>query len=647
MIEGIIQKVLDALNDGGKKFGLLDQRFLPRWIVFLLDLAIISFSLLITHAILINLGINFYDTFPIWIQYSLLLVLNAVFFILFRTFSGILRHSTFTDITKLFLASTTTLIFIAAINYSFYFVTFDKVFLMPGVVFYVFLSFSLLLLFRIFIKSFYGFIKSNETSSGFKKRLVVYGIDDQSIAIAEVLKSDVTKPFELVGFVSKNKNSKNIRIFNKPVFSLQTLLFGVVENKRIHGVLLIEGTLSIKHKNKLVDECLKANLQIFNVPKVEKLKMDQTLNNQIKAVDIEDLLGRDEIYLDDEVISTMLKGKTVLVTGGAGSIGSEIARQIIPYNPSLIVVLDQSETQLHNLELELKQNFPNCNVVTELADIGNLYRLNVIFEQYQIDIVYHAAAYKNVPIIENNPFEAVYVNILGTINLVKISIEHNINRFVMVSTDKAVNPTNVMGASKRAAEIYIQSIQNEPGVNSKFIITRFGNVLGSNGSVIHLFKRQIAAGGPVNITHPDIIRYFMTISEATQLVLQAGTMGEGGEIFVFDMGKPVKIIDLANKLIRLSGLIPNEDIKINVTGLRPGEKLYEELLADSSINVPTHHPKILAAKEIALPFKQIEKSYQHLAKVAYSGSENELVSILKEIVKEYKSENSKFVFLDK
>jgi FlaA1/EpsC-like NDP-sugar epimerase len=647
VIEGIIHRMLDALSNGDKKFGFIHQKFLPRWIVFLLDVFIISFSLLITHAILINLGISFYDTFPIWVQYSLLLVLNATFFVLYRTFSGIIRHSTFTDITKLFLASTTTLLCVAAINYSFYFVTFDKVFLMPGVVFYAFLSFSLLLLFRIFIKSFYGFIKSNEVPSGYKKRLVVYGIDDQSIAIAEVLKSDVTNPFELVGFVSKNKNSKNIRIFNKPVFSLQTLLCGVFENKRIHGVLLIDGSLSIKHKNKLVNECLKANLQIFNVPKVEKLKKNQTLNNQIKAVDIEDLLGRDEIYLDDEVISTMLEGKNILVTGGAGSIGSEIVRQIIPYNPSVIVILDQSETQLHNLELELKQNFPNCNIVTELADIRNLYRLNFIFEQYQFDIVYHAAAYKHVPMIENNPFEAVYVNILGTINIVKLSIAHNIERFVMVSTDKAVNPTNVMGASKRAAEIYIQSIQNEPAVNTKFIITRFGNVLGSNGSVIPLFKRQIAAGGPVNITHPDIIRYFMTISEATQLVLQAGTMGDGGEIFVFDMGKPVKIIDLAKKLIRLSGLVPDEDIKIKVTGLRPGEKLYEELLADSSINIPTHHPKILAARETALPFKQIEKIYQNLANVAYSGTENELVSILKEIVVEYKSENSKFVFLDK
>jgi len=647
VIEGIIKRMLDALSNGDKKFGFIHQKFLPRWIVFLLDLLIISFSLLITHAILINLGISFYDTFPIWVQYSLLLILNAAFFILYRTFSGIIRHSTFTDITKLFLASTTTLLSIAAINYSFFLVTFDKVFLMPGVIFYVFLSFSLLLLFRIFIKSFYGFIKSNEAPSGYKKKLVVYGIDDQSIAIAEVLKSDATQPFELVGFVSKNKNSKNIRIFNKPVFSLQTLLCGVVENKRIHGVLLVEGTLSIKHKNKLVNECLKANLQIFNVPKVEKLKKDQTLNNQIKAVDIEDLLGRDEIYLDDVVISTMLKDKTILVTGGAGSIGSEIARQIIPFNPSLIVILDQSETQLHNLELELKQNFPNCNIVTELADIRNLYRLNFIFERYQFDIVYHAAAYKHVPLIENNPFEAVYVNIIGTINIVKLSIAHNIKRFVMVSTDKAVNPTNVMGASKRAAEIYIQSIQNEPAVNTKFIITRFGNVLGSNGSVIPLFKRQIAAGGPVNITHPDIIRYFMTISEATQLVLQAGTMGDGGEIFVFDMGKPIKIIDLAKKLIRLSGLVPDKDIKIKVTGLRPGEKLYEELLADTSINIPTHHPKILAARDIVLPFKQIEKIYLNLAKVAYSGTENELVSILKEIVKEYKSENSKFVILDK
>lgn len=647
MREGIINKIKFIVFSDDNKKGFLNQKFLPRWIVFLLDVSILCFSLLITHFIFISLGINFNSNFSLFVQFGLILLLNILFFVIFRTFSGIVRHSTFTDIANLFLASICTLFSLSIINYIFYFATNEKVFIMPGIVFYSFLSFSLLILLRIFVKTAYGFIRSGESTLGFKKRLVVYGIDDQSIAIAKVLKSDLSNPFELVGFVSKNKNSKNIRIFNKPVFSYNTLLSGFFINKQIHGVLLVDGTISIKHKNKLVNECLKSNLQIYNVPRVEKLKKNQALNNQIKAVDIEDLLERDEIFLDDENINEMLKEKNILVTGGAGSIGSEIVRQIILYNPALIVILDQAESQLHDLELELKQHFPNKTVISELADIRNIYRLSFIFDKYNFDIVFHAAAYKHVPMMENNPYEAIYVNVLGTINLAKHSIANKVKRFVMVSTDKAVNPTNVMGASKRAAEIYIQSIQNKKEVNTKFVITRFGNVLGSNGSVIPLFKRQIEAGGPVEITHPDIIRYFMTISEATQLVLQAGTMGQGGEIFVFDMGKPVKIIDLAKKLIRLSGFVPEEDIKIKISGLRPGEKLYEELLADTSINLPTHHPKIMAAKDEPLNFKEIESKFQDLLKMAYTGSENELVAILKNIVQEYKSENSKFVTLDK
>ncbi|MCF6298127.1 MAG: polysaccharide biosynthesis protein, partial [Flavobacteriaceae bacterium] len=366
----------------------------------------------------------------------------------------------------------------------------------------------------------------------------------------------------------------------------------------------------------------------------------------IKPIAIEDLLERDPIQINNELIKQDLENKTILVTGGAGSIGSEIVSQLSCVKPKLLVILDQAESALHELELVLKEKKPNLNFVIELADISNVFRLENVFAKHNIDFIYHAAAYKHVPMIEKNPREAVLVNILGTINLSNLSLKYGIDKFVMISTDKAVNPTNVMGASKRAAEMYVQSFFNEYAEGTKFITTRFGNVLGSNGSVIPHFRNQIAKGGPVTVTHKDIIRYFMTIPEACQLVLQAGTMGQGGEIFVFDMGKQVRILDLAEKMIRLSGFEPYKDIDIQITGLRPGEKLYEELLNDTSKSLPTHHKKIMISKVPLVEFDDLKYKMDNIIISANKDSDKEIVMLLKNIVPEFKSKNSVFEELD-
>jgi FlaA1/EpsC-like NDP-sugar epimerase len=646
MIQGIKNKLVQVIYKGDNQIGITNIRYLPRWIVLLIDVVILSFSMLLTYVLLENLNISHYNTFTIFEQFLLLFVLNTVFFFVFKTYSGLIRHSTFTDIAKMVLASFSTLLLATAINYSFFYITGNKIYLIPGLIFYAFFSFSLLLLFRLLVKQLYRILKDKKHRGSFKKRVVIYGTDDQAISIAEALQTESVQPFELVGFITQNRDYKKLRILDKPVIIFNSNLTEELKNYNINALLIIEDTLSIKRKNEIADECIQEGIQIYNVPKVEKLHQKKEINAQIRAIEIEDLLNREEILIEHENISEIVAGKTVLVTGGAGSIGSEIVKQVLSFNPKLVVVLDQAETPLYDLELRLKETYPNANIITELVNITNMYRMAMVFDTYDFDLVYHAAAYKHVPIIERNPHEAIYVNILGTMNLVKLAIAGGVDRFVMISTDKAVNPTNVMGASKRAAEMYVQSIQEEKGVTTKFITTRFGNVLGSNGSVIPHFKRQIAKGGPITVTHPDIIRYFMTITEACQLVLQAGTMGKGGEIFVFDMGKPIKIMDLATRMIRLSGLLPHEDIKIEVTGLRPGEKLYEELLADTSINLPTHHEKIMVAKDLPKPFSEVKSKYETLIKVSLRGEEEKVVMVLKDIVEEYKSENSKFSFLD-
>jgi FlaA1/EpsC-like NDP-sugar epimerase len=393
-----------------------------------------------------------------------------------------------------------------------------------------------------------------------------------------------------------------------------------------------------------VDTCLQHNIKVLSVPPVSKWINGELSFNQLKTVAIEQLLERDPIKLDVSLIEQQLHGKIVLVTGAAGSIGSELARQILRFHPGKVILLDNAESPLHEVEMELADKYAPAQFEVVIGDVRNRERMENVFRTFKPHVVYHAAAYKHVPMMENNPSESILTNVLGTKVTAELAVEHNVEKFVLISTDKAVNPTNVMGASKRIAEIFTQSLGKQ--VKTKFITTRFGNVLGSNGSVIPRFKKQIEEGGPVTVTHPDITRYFMTIPEACQLVLEAGCMGKGGEIFVFDMGKQVRIADLAKKMIKLSGLTEGRDIQIVYTGLRPGEKLYEELLADTENTLPTHHPQILIGKVKEYAFDEIKQKIEKLITLFYGQDNIEIVSRMKELVPEFRSNNSIFEKLD-
>jgi FlaA1/EpsC-like NDP-sugar epimerase len=642
-----MKNILSRFYTGDNKLMLLDQRYLPRWIVFLIDSFIGLISLILVYFILLGTPIEFLDVLSIPVQGLLMLAVNVGFFFIFKTYSGIIRHSTFTDLLKLAFSAFSTAIAIIVFNMVFSAVTGDgKIFLTTSVLLYMLLSFTLMLLFRVSVKESYHFLRSVATGN-LKKRVAIVGVDDQTISVGKALTTESNLPFQLVGFLTQNLDAKRLKILGKPVIPIKTNFSETISSIDIDGVIIISGSLTGKDKNQIIEDCIANNKEVFNVPDFETWNKKEDIHNQIKPIDIEDLLERTPISIDNELIKKDVQGKTILVTGGAGSIGSEIVKQLAEFNPDLIVILDQAESALHELQLYLELNYPKLNFIIELADISNMYRMGLMFAKYDFDIVYHAAAYKHVPLIERNPHEAIYVNILGTVNLSILSVNYNIRKFVMVSTDKAVNPTNVMGASKRVAEMYVQSLQKENGVKTKFITTRFGNVLGSSGSVIPHFRKQISQGGPVTVTHRDIIRYFMTIPEACQLVLQAGTMGKGGEIYVFDMGKPVKILSLAEKMIRLSGFEPYEDIDIKITGLRPGEKLYEELLNDTSTAMPTHHPKILITKVPVVNFEDFKLKIKQIIKSATKNKDEKVVKLLKEMVPEFISENSEFEALDK
>lgn len=625
--------------------------YLPRWIVLLIDLGILVFSALITYFLIANLTLQSYDTISVPLQYFIIIVVNTLCFFVFKTYSGIIRHSTFIDGIKLLLATFTGFVTLVVMNYLFYFTLWNKIFLTPALIFNFVLNFSMLFLFRILVKSVferYFSVKANE-------RLIpalVFGSDANAIAVANALKMEVPSRFKIMGFVSQKSKSGSKTILDLPLIQNNRRINVILRSMNVKALILADSQLSADDKRELVDDCLEYGYKVYSLPLISDWENQNEISRKIQAIKIEDLLERKPIVLDKAKLALQIHQKRILVTGAAGSIGSEIARQVLAFEPEELILVDQAETPLHELCLEIEKINLNVKIQVVIQDIRNRQAMERVFQKFLPHKVYHAAAYKHVPLMEQNPDQAILVNVMGTKNIADLALKYKADKFVMVSTDKAVNPSNVMGASKRIAEKYVQSLfySQQEKVNqttTKFVTTRFGNVLGSSGSVVPLFAKQIEAGGPVTITHPDIIRYFMTIPEACQLVLEAGVMGNGGEIYLFDMGKPVRIIDLAKKMIRMAGFIPDKEIVIEITGLRPGEKLFEELLNDTSLTLPTRHEKIVVAQEPPEEYREIPEMIDNLVELAQKDSHVAIVSYMKKIVPEYISNNSEYQLLDK
>ena len=616
---------------------------LPRWTILLIDLTICAFSLTLAFFLRFNfksIPQNDLDNFPI--AYVVVILVRLTSFIISKTYKGVVRYTGAKDASRIFiivLAGSLVLYFINIITRQIilghYIIPHSVIIIDALVTIFIMISS------RLAIKAIYFENKNPEKE---KTHVIIYGAGESGIITKRTLDRDAAVRYKVVGFIDDDEKKKGRSLEGAFIFSADKLHELITENQ-VESVILSIQNLSPTKKNSIIDECLKYGVRVLNVPPVAKWINGELSFNQIKSINIEELLERDPIKLDNGLINEQLNDKIILITGAAGSIGSELARQCAKFNPRMLVLLDQAESPLHELELEFNEKSFSFKHEVVIGDVRNKERLQHVFKTFKPHIVFHAAAYKHVPMMENNPSESILTNILGTKTVADLAVEHNVEKFLMISTDKAVNPTNVMGASKRIAEIYTQSL----GKNSttKFITTRFGNVLGSNGSVIPRFKKQIEQGGPITITHPDITRFFMTIPEACQLVLEAGCMGKGGEIFVFDMGKSVKIVDLARNMIKLSGLKENTDIKIIYTGLRPGEKLYEELLASSENTLPTHHKQILVGKVREYEFAEVTQFINELIALFNSQDNKRIVAKMKDIVPEFVSNNSVFETLDK
>jgi FlaA1/EpsC-like NDP-sugar epimerase len=634
----------------------------PRWIIFLLDLAICVVALSIGYLIKYNFELNTFNHNEYLTNIMVTTAINTVVFLYVKSFSGILRYTSAQDIFRILFAiiiSSGSTLLINALLYAFsgYLLISSTVIILTGLV-----SFLLLITYRVLVKYFFLYIKNLNLD---KMRVIIYGAGEAGVATKRTFDHDPRVNKNIVAFVDDDERKVGKTIDGVKILDAKTLE-DIIGSNGVDEIIFASYTIPIDRKNQIVDACLESDVLVLNIPPVDVWMGGKLQSTQIQNINIEDLLNRKTIQIDVEGIQEQLNQQRILITGAAGSIGSEIVRQLMKFETSLIILNDQSETALHDLYLELGDDHQVKNFHAFIGDVRDKKRMEHLFETYKPHYVYHAAAYKHVPLMEDNPSEAIKVNVLGTKIIADLSVKYGVRKFVMISTDKAVNPTNVMGASKRVAEIYVQSLNktlhsdnfifsnglsfiNELNVKpiTKFITTRFGNVLGSNGSVIPRFKQQIEKGGPITVTHPEITRFFMTIPEACRLVLEAGWMGRGGEIFIFDMGKSVKIVELAKKMIRLAGLEPNHDIKIQYTGLRPGEKLFEELLNDNENTMPTHHEKIMIGKVREYKFNEVIDQIYDLIESAKENNDRQVVIKMKELVQEYKSKNSIFEELDR
>ena len=633
------------------RFNIHNLSYLPRWIIILIDFSILLLAFFFTYMIFDGTGLDYIVTPHSFIFVCFLFGVNVFFFWLFRTYAGIIRHSSYIDAVKLLFSQTAVLVFFLFFNFLFELYFRQKAFLNTAFFINIVLSFCGLFLYRVVVKQTFELYFVEKTNAKLIKT-IIYGTDANAISIANALKFETPSRFKIIGFVDKNNQNASKRMLDLPILILRKKLPSLLRSIGAEGIVIADKSLSKEEQIAIIDQCIEFNFKVFSIPTILDWEDQKEISQKVKNIQIEDLLERDPIVLDTISISKQLKGKTILITGAAGSIGSEIVRQVLGFQPRKVIILDQAETPLHHIGLEVEAIKEGVIIHSIIADIRDRSAIERVFKLYRPEMVYHAAAYKHVPLMECNPSQAILTNVNGTKNLADLSCEYGVKKFVMISTDKAVNPSNVMGASKRIAEKYVQSLhlkcqENNGLYATKFITTRFGNVLGSNGSVVPLFSKQISEGGPITITHPDIIRYFMTIPEACQLVLEAGSMGNGGEIYIFDMGKPVKIIDLAKKMIRLAGYIPDRDIKIKIVGLRPGEKLYEELLNDTSKTLPTYHDKIMIAQEIQDEFSDLHVSIEELIGISAFFDNDDIVAKMKKIVPEFISMNSTFQVLDK
>lgn len=613
----------------------------PRWMLFLHDTSAVFLTFLFAYLLRYNLVYNDISWRLGIIHGLITLSVYTIFMLIFRSYAGLIRHTTLTDVSLVFVSTSSSAALLLLSSFFARAVTINPVYIIPiSIIFIHYVLVTVFLFFmRISVKMLFRFAKSEINT--LIKRVLIYGAGEMGFVVKRLLLSDPRGGFGVYGFIDDNKQLQGKKINGILVYGPEIWSSDFIVKHKIQTLILAIRQMPPSKKSEIIQKAIEYHLEILETPAIEKWLNGQLEVHQLHKVDLEDLLGRDPIKLDMNVLRKGLAWKTIMVTGAAGSIGSEIVRQLSRFMTHKIILIDQAETPTFHLENEMRKSYGHVKFKTELADITNVEKMETIFRKYHPEIVFHAAAYKHVPLLEENPHEALRVNVGGTKVMIDLSVKYDVKKFVMISSDKSVNPTNIMGASKRVCEMLVQTKARKEGVKTQFVVTRFGNVLGSNGSVIPLFKKQIEEGGPITVTHPEITRYFMTIPEACQLVLEAGFMGKGGEIFVFDMGKPVKIVDLAINMIRLSGLEPNKDIKIKFTGLRPGEKLYEELLSNKEEVLSTKHEKIRIAKVEKNDYKSEVLMVITALKNPYGLSEEEVIEFFEVLVPEYKYSKEK------